>query len=169
MKRISLVFGVVVLLNGCSYSISPEMVEKADKTIPFEALRSDPESFKGRTLILGGTIAHITNTKQGTLLEVVQKSLDYWGKPERTDKSGGRFLVFHPGYLDAMVYSPGRGITVAGEVEGSKQKALGEIDYSYPVLLSRELKLWERERQSPGQPAWWDPLLYDPHGQARPN
>jgi len=166
--RSALIIGLALLLSGCSYAISPEMAGQADKTISFEMLRADHEAFKGRILILGGMIAQINTTKQGTVIEVVQKSLDYWGKPERTNKSGGRFLVLHAGYLDALVYAPGRSVTVAAEVEGTRQKALGEIEYSYPVLIGRELKLWEREYKGQ-QPQWWDPLLYDPYGTGKPN
>lgn len=164
----TLIIGLALLLNSCSYAISPEMAGQADKTISFDMLRTDPEAFKGRLLILGGTIAQISNTKQGTIIEVVQKSLDYWGKPERTDKSGGRFLVLHAGFLDTLVFSPGRAVTVAAEVEGTRQKALGEIEYSYPVLIAKELKLWEREYKG-SQPQWWDPLQYDPYGAGKPN
>ena len=69
-------------------------------------------------------------------------------------------------YLDAMIFAPGREITVAAEVEGTRSKALGETDYSYPIVAARELKLWERERKSWDTPQWTDPLN-DPYYPAR--
>jgi outer membrane lipoprotein len=160
MKNIVVLFALM-LLQGCTYAISRDMTAKADKTITFEMLQADPDSFKGKIIILGGTISQITNTKTGTILEVIQRPLDYWGKPKRTSRTGGAFLVLYPGYLNAFVYEPGREVTVAAEVEGTRSKALGEIEYSYPVVVAREMKLWEREPPATVRPTWIDPL-YDP-------
>jgi outer membrane lipoprotein len=167
MKRLVVLFAGSLLLQGCTYAISPGMTERADKTLTFAQLQAaDPDTFKGKLVILGGTIALISTTKEGTLIEVVQKPLDFWGKPKRTNKTGGRFLLRYPGYLDAMIFAPGRQITVAAEVEGARSQALGEMEYSYPVLVAREIKLWEREYQSWNKPQWIDPL-YDPYSPAR--
>ncbi len=87
-----------------------------------------------KIILLGGTITQTSNSKEGTVIEVIQKPLDYWGKPKRTDRTGGRFLVLSPAYLNAMIFAPGREITVAAEVEGTRSKALGEMEYSYPVV-----------------------------------
>jgi len=121
-------------------------------------LQTDPDTFKGKIIILGGTITRIDNIKQGTLIEVIQKPLDYWGKPKRTDKTGGNFLVFYPGYLNNMIFTPNRQITVAAEIEGTRSKALGEKEFTYPLVLSKELKLWEQDRQTWDKPQWIDPL-----------
>ncbi len=166
MKKIAILFGVSLFLQSCTYAISPEMTDQADRTLTFQQLQADPDTFKGKIIILGGIIDLTTNTKQGTVIEVVEKPLDYWGKPKRTDKTGGRFLVVHIGYLDPMIYAPGREITVAAEIEGTRSKALGELEYSYPVVVAKELKLWARERQSWDRPQWIDPL-YDPNSPAR--
>jgi len=166
MKIIVALSAVALLLQGCTYAISPEMSARVDKTISFEMIQADPDTFKGKLVLLGGTIAQTSSTRQGTVIEVVQKPLDYWGKPKRTDRTGGRFLVISSGYLDAMIFAPGREITMAAEVEGTRSKALDEMEYSYPVVLARELKLWERERQSWNKPQWIDPLN-DPYYPAR--
>jgi len=163
MRMLALVFCLALCVQGCSYAISPPLVKQSDKTISFEQLLAEPASYTGKTVILGGIIAQIKNTPQGALIEIIQKELDYWGKPVRTDKTGGRFLLRHPGFLDAMVYAPGRELTVAAEVVGTEEKALTQAEYSYPLLRVRELKLWERERRSWDRPQWIDPL-YDVHG-----
>ena len=166
MKKIVALSAVALLLQGCTYAISPEMSARVDKTISFEMIQADPDTFKGKLVLLGGTIAMTVNSEQGTVIEVVQKPLDYWGKPKRTDRTGGRFLMISPRYLDAMIFAPGRELTVAAEVAGTRNKALDEMDYSYPVVIARELKLWERERQSWDKPQWIDPLN-DPYYPAR--
>lgn len=163
MKKAALLMVIVLCIEGCTYAISRDMAAKADKTITFDMIMIDPEVFKGKLVIVGGTIAVIRNTKEGTLIEVIQKPLDYWGKPKRTDKSHGRFLVFYRGYLDSWVYSPGRDLTVAAEAAGTRQQTLGETDFSYPLLISKELRLWEKPEMYSREPKWWDPL-YDPYG-----
>ncbi len=161
MKYIMVPCVLALVLQACTYAISHDMSVKADKSITFEMLLADPDTFKGKILILGGTISQLTQTKQGTILEVDQKPLDYWGKPKRTNKTGGKFLALHPGFLNTFVYAPGREITIAAEIEGTRSKALGETEYSYPVVAVKEIKLWEREPPAAARPTWIDPL-YDP-------
>lgn len=167
MKRNALLIGMIVLIQGCSYAISRDVASQADLTVSFDRLNLEPEVYKGTIVIFGGTIIRTKSTKQGTLIEVEQRSLDYWGKPERTGQTQGRFIVRHPRYLDAMAYSPGREITVAGKVAGTFDPSLIEKGITLPLLMSRELKLWEREKSAKEQPQWWDPLRYDPSGRGR--
>jgi outer membrane lipoprotein len=162
MNILSLLFaGTVLLLQGCSYAISPDVTRTADRTITFPKLQADPFSSKGKTVILGGLIARTKNVKTGTLIEVGQKELDYWGRPRRTDRTGGHFIVYQPRYLDALIYSPGREITVAGEVPGTEEASLDGSGASYVLINAREIKLWPRDQQARDNPTWLDPL-YDP-------
>lgn len=163
MKKIVLLFGFIILFQGCVYPISKGLVERTDKAITFEILQADPDRYKGRLVILGGSIAEITGMVEGSLIDVKQTPLDYWGRPIRTSGARGRFLVYTPVYLDPNIYAPGSEITVAGEIEGTTLKLPGKTEltkYTYPVLVSKELKLWPRKR-SPDEPNWWDPL-WDP-------
>jgi outer membrane lipoprotein len=167
MKMIIVLFGIMLVFQGCSYAISPGFADKADRSVRFENLQADPDSFKGKIVILGGTIAQASEVNRGTLLEVIQRPLDYWGKPERTKRTGGRFFVFNPGPLNMMAYAPGVDITIAGEVLGSRSPMVGGKQYDYPVLLSKERKLWEREPGSSDKTRWMDPL-YGPSRSGRP-
>ena len=166
MNKIGIVLGISLLIQSCTYAISPEIADQADKTLSFRQLQADPDTFKGKIIILGGIIAQTSSIEQGTMIEIVEKPLDYWGKPKRTETTEGRFLVLHVGALDPIIFSPGREITVAAEIEGTRSKALEGVEYSYPVVISKELKLWERERQSWDRPEWIDPL-YDPYSPGR--
>jgi outer membrane lipoprotein len=165
MNVVTVLLFVVLFFQGCTYAISPALTDKADKAITFEMLRTDPNLYAGKVVILGGVIAQIAAVKQGTLITVVQKPLDYWGKPVRTNKAGGYFLVFYPRHLDSLTYDSGRELTVAAEVGGTKLKVLGDTEYDYPVLASKELKLWPREQTRPGTQTQWGDPLYDPQRQ----
>ncbi len=166
MKKLAFIVSAALFFHGCTYAISSDLAKRADKNLPFETLENDPEPHKGKLVILGGVIVQTTNAKRGTLIEVEQKPLDTWGKPQRTTKSGGRFIVSYPGYLDPLVYAPGREVTVAAEVEGTRIKAPGGVDYNYPAVLSKELKLWPKERPPQYRPDYMDPL-YDPEASPR--
>lgn len=165
MKTLLFLAGFTLLINGCSYAVSRDLVAQSDKSITIQQIQTDPARLAGKTVILGGEIIEIRVTKQGTLIEVLEKPLDLWGKPKRTFRSGGRFLLLHSRVLDPVVYAPGREITVAAQVKGTFEKGLAEEGIDYPLLVTRELKLWERERAA-DRPTWWDPL-HDPHAQPR--
>jgi len=153
-----LIGGMALLLQGCSYAISPDVSRTADKSITFERLQADPSSFKGKTVIFGGLIAQVHHVKNGTLIEIIQKELDYWGKPRRTDRTGGRFIVHQPRQLDVLVFAPGREISVAGEVTGTEERSVSESVAMYPLLSAREIKLWPREKAGWDKPQYLDPL-----------
>lgn len=100
------------------------------------------------------------NLREGTMIEVLQKPAGFRGEPKDVDYSEGRFLVLYPRYLDVAIYTQGRKITVAGEVQGKKVQPLGEINYTYPLISAREIYLWPVEREERyhypyRDPFWW--------------
>ena len=163
MKNFVLAVSLALLFQGCTYAISRESSRQTDRSISISDIMQDPKIYQGKIVILGGTIAQVSSTDNGTLVEVVARALDYWGRPERTEKTGGRFILLYPSYLNALLYAPGREITVAASVDGRSVKALEDQDLLFPLLLSKELKLWEDDRRGRTGPQWFDPL-YDPRG-----
>ncbi len=156
-----LLLSLVLLAQGCSYAVSRDIAARADRTIPFPKLAAEPAAYAGRIVILGGEIADLRHVKNGTLIEVLQRELDYWDKPRRTKRSGGTFLLLHRSRLDDMLYAPGREITVAGEVSVRPRTAGDEGPMPQLLLQVRELKLWPKERLTSDKPQWLDPL-HDP-------
>lgn len=138
-----------ISLFGCAHVVSKELREASDDSVSIKALMKDPEAFKGKIVILGGDIVSSANKDEGTYIEVVQKELTPGGRPKNTDISFGRFLILYEGYLDTAVYSRGRTVTVAGEVLGKQIRTLGEIRYSYPLIKSREIHIFEPRYSSP--------------------
>lgn len=134
---------LLICLSGCGHVISHELRQQAEKGITPEVLFKDPDALKGKTVILGGIIVSSKNTNEGTYIEVLQKPLDYRGRPKVTDITYGRFLIFSESYLDTAVYSAGREIAVAGEILGRQIRPLGEIQYSYLLIKGKELHLIE--------------------------
>jgi outer membrane lipoprotein len=119
----------------------------ADPNVTFSMLAKDPESYRGKNILVGGQIL-AANARDGeTWVEVLQKPLDWQHKPKDTDESYGRFLIRIPGFADPAIYAAGKKITLLGEVEGKKIQRLKEMDYPYPVLVPREHYLWKPETE----------------------
>jgi outer membrane lipoprotein len=143
MRKIILIMLTAYFLNGCAHVISQELREKADRKVTPEILFHDPAAYKGKLVILGGNIVGARNTEEGTYVEVLQKPLDYRGRPQETDISCGRFIIFHEKYLDAAIYSSGKEITAAGTVVGITVRPLDEIQYPYLLIKAHELHLFD--------------------------
>jgi len=145
MQRISAAVLAFILLAGCASVISENVLREADQSVSFRDVLRDPERYRGRIVVLGGSIIKSIPKKNETWIEVLQQPLGGRLKPKNTDISEGRFIIKYRNYLDPGVYRQGRRITAAGEVAGREVLPLGEMQYSYPVLINRETHLWEEE------------------------
>lgn len=158
-----LIFGVLlfILLQGC-LPISKQLRAQADKKLTFHQVFQNPEAYKGKIVIWGGEVVETINQKDGTtLIIVLQRPLDWTEEPEFR-RSEGRFIILVQGYIDPYVFRRGRRITVAGEILGKKVMRLGELEYPYPLLLSKQIYLWGQYYYYPypypyywHYPYWW--------------
>ena len=145
-RRIRFLFILILFLfaTGCAHVISRNFRDQVDPALTFRQVKQNPDEYKGKMVLWGGEIIHTLNQKVGsTLIEVLQRPLDWGEEPDRSRGSEGRFLVLEKGYLDPYIYRSGRKITVAGEIQGERIKLLGEMDYRYPLLLNKEIYLWQ--------------------------
>jgi outer membrane lipoprotein len=144
-SKLILALPLIAILGaaGCAPPFAKGALEKVDRSISFRALQRAPDTFKGRWVMLAGVIIEARNTKEGTSIEVLQRPMDSRGRPYETDDTEGRFIIMTDRFLDAAVYHPGRRIAVIAEVVGRKILPLGEIEYQYPVVVAKELHLWE--------------------------
>lgn len=133
----------VFLIDGCARPFSEESLIKVNRSISFPDLKRDPDKYKGTWLMLAGVIVTAKNTDNGAFIEILQKAMDRDGRPLDTDVSEGRFIVRSDRFLDSTIYYRGRAISVIAEVIGRKELPLDEIVYSYPLLVVKEIYLWE--------------------------
>ena len=129
--------------TGCAPIFPREALDTVDRRITFAELRNNPEQYKGARVLLAGVIIALRNTREGTLIEVLQKPADGRGGPVETDETGGRFILQSGQFLDAAVYRTGRRLSVIAEVLGRKELPLDEMLYAYPLLEVQHLHLWE--------------------------
>jgi outer membrane lipoprotein len=140
---IALPLVAILGVAGCAPPFAKETLEKVDQSISFRELQRAPDTFKGRWVMLAGVIIESRNTKEGTSIMVLQRPMDHRGRPYETDVTEGRFIITTDRFLDAAVYQRGRRIAVVAEVAGGKILPLGESEYQYPVVVAKELHLWE--------------------------
>lgn len=164
MKNRMRALALLLLMAGCAPAFAPGLAALADRSLTFEQFLSDPDLYSGKILILGGEIDQFTLHPQGTLLLIIHRPLDYWDQPRRTERTGGRFQLFIPRPLDALVYAPGREITAVAEVAGTRLPLFGERTFDDPVLVVKDLRLWQKRARARTTPTWGDPL-YDRYGQ----
>jgi len=161
LGRITCSMLMAFALAGCAHVISKEILMEVDKGISYEKLSNNPGEYKGKTVLLGGIIVKTENKKDGTLLEIYETALDSYGEPINTDLSKGRFLAMDKGFLDSEIYRAGRKVTIGGVMNGVEVMKLGEIDYSYPYLVIKDIHLWEEDPSFKYDPYYqnlWDPL-----------
>ena len=167
MKKFFILVMVLGLLSSCTHVISRAALKQVDAKITFADLLRDPNAYAGKVVLLGGIIVDTVNKQEGTLLEVYDTALDRQGRPVHTDVSEGRFLALYPGFLDGVIYRKGRRVTLTGTVVGARAQQLGEIQYSYPYLLVKEIHIVRREEYSDYARnnvylwrGWWYPWGY---------
>lgn len=149
MKNFSILVFAGIFFISCAHVVSTQIRDRAEKNILHIALFHEPDAYIGKIVILGGAIVSSKNTEEGTFIEVVEKPLNYRGRPIASDASYGRFLILYEGYLDTTIYAAGREITVAGEVLGGRIRPLGDMQYNYPLIKSLELHIFEPQRDLP--------------------
>ena len=163
-RRLWILFLVAGFMVSCA-PLSREVMRQVDETLTYQVVRQDPDRYMGKMALWGGVLVEIINRQNETDLRVRQTELDVEKRPKEPDRSAGRFIVRYPGFLDPAIYKTGREITVAGEVIGKEILPLENILYSYPVILGKEIHLWEkREPVRPYDPPYWDYPFWGPWG-----
>jgi outer membrane lipoprotein len=154
----------VVFMLSCA-PLSKEVMRQVDEALTYPIVHKSPQDFLGKTVLWGGVIVKTTNRQRETILEIRQSELDVGKRPKNLDSSAGRFIVRQAGFLDPVIYKQGREITIAGEVAGKETLPLGGIQYTYPVILAKEIHLWEKidPRRYP-YPYWDYPFFWGPYG-----
>lgn len=169
---------LVFALAGCT--TTGQFTAPASSLVPFIELSRSPDSFKGRTVTLGGKVLAAKRQAEGTRIEILQLPLDSSFKPARDlQKSQGRFLAIRKEFLDPATIPAGTFVTITGEITGALTLPLDETEYRYPTLAIATLQVWPAEEERPVRlrpypyyimpgpywgpywhPYWWGPWPY---------
>ena len=159
-----LLFLLIISISSCAHVISKDIRKNSDPSLTLKQVSQNPNAYQGKLVIWGGEIIETNNQKDGTTqIEVFQRALGSKGVPMDTVASEGRFLVLADKHFDPYLYQRGKKITVAGELIGEKIQPLGEMDYRYPLLSSKQIYLWPEYYYYPYPYYYYDPWWYYPY------
>ena len=159
MRRYSNVYYIIAVLvlawAGCASTppvVPEEFQSQIDPSLSFHDIQTAPQSYQGRTVLLGGEILSAKRKQEGTELEILQLPVTADDPPtDRRSESQGRFLALDRSVIDPASLPPGTRVTLVGEVKGGEVRQLDESSYRYPTLEVKHLHIWDerayRERQ----------------------
>jgi outer membrane lipoprotein len=159
---------LLAALPACFWSCSSPTVapgtlqSQIDQSVTFIQVKEAPESYRGHTVAFGGEVLMAKRLKDGTRLEILQLPLDGQEPGWDRTKSQGRFVAVQKEFLDPATLPYGTRVTIVGEVTGMITLPLDEIEYTYPTLEIKNLKVWpDVSSQGPGTPYpppyYWGP------------
>jgi outer membrane lipoprotein len=134
------------LLASCASTPEFDTTE-VDRSLTPQGVIAESDISLDKTVLWGGTIIETRNLKDVTQIEVLAYPLNTYEKPLLDKQPLGRFLIQHPDYLEAANYASGRLVTVNGKVVEIQSGKIGESDYRYPVISSRQIHLWSKDSQ----------------------
>jgi outer membrane lipoprotein len=171
MRKFLFVALALLLLSSCTTVIRKDLLDSGTRDFSLQELTRNPEQYKGKRFILGGTVARTTRTEEGSLVDALYVSVDSSGYL-RNMQPDGRFLALFPkemGMLDPALYTSNRHITLAGIFTGVQPSRIGEMGYLFPEFRVEQIYLWPRSRYNPYYhwgPEWgppWGPP-WSPYG-----
>lgn len=144
MQRFLAIGVLITLVLGCAHVVPEEVRKTVDQSVNIKVLFKEPGTYSGKTVMLGGEILQVKNTKKGTFVEVLQRDLSTDGRPILDAPTMGRFMVLSKEFLDPEVFKKGKLLTVVGQVKGTISGTIGEVEYKYPLIEATHLYLLER-------------------------
>ena len=138
------ILGSLILVACASTPFDLEQRPLSDWS-PVQALH-DPAA-RGERAMWGGEIVGVDNRAEQTLVEVIALPLGRQGQPLTDEQPGARFVFSAPGFLEPVVYAPGRYITVVGIIDGQQRLPAGATIILAPRLQAEDWHLWPRDQQ----------------------
>ncbi len=165
----------IVLMSACGPHIPSAIKQPLDGGPSIAQVRHQTDDYLSQKVRWGGVILHIDNKKYTTELTIIALPLSDRGKPRNVDKSLGRFIAVTDEFMEPLVYSPERKITITGRILRSEAFKVGEFPYEHPIIQIENYYLWpvEVERSpfdyhpflwmyGPYYP-WWHHRWHHPH------
>jgi outer membrane lipoprotein len=140
--HIGMVVIIAALLGACA-AVPPfpqQALLKVDRTLTPELAARN--AAHGIQVLWGGVIIGSINMPDHTDFNVLFYPLDRSQRPDLTKPPQNRYIVRNTGYLETMVYAPGREITVLGGLQGVEDGKVGDAPYRFPVVKADRIVLW---------------------------
>lgn len=132
---------------ACSFLTACAGLPSAVRNVPVEDVSYKEASqnldrYKGTSVRWGGLIIDVDNQENYTLVQVLSYPLNFYGRPQVTKPSEGRFVIKSSEFLDPAIYEKDREITVAGALEGNIDRTVGNKTVHVPLIMSAAHYLW---------------------------
>lgn len=154
--RSSIAVALMLCVAGCATSspFNSAFRAQVDPGLTPERVVSDYPKTRGQRVLWGGRILESRNLADRTEMTVLAFPIDASGVPQTDEEVViGRFIAVQPGYLETLLYAPGREITVYGHVRETRDASLGETRYQIPVVQVMQVHLWRQAQ--PWRESWW--------------
>jgi outer membrane lipoprotein len=163
---------MTLLLGACSSKIPPQISEEPANAPTLAQVRENPDTFRDSLVRWGGVILNTENRDGSSWITIVALPLDSSGKPTGRDSSLGRFIAVIDDFVEPLVYSKDRRITVSGNITGMHTAKVGDYPYDHPLVQTDLHYLWPKTVAVPanyypypyywpGYYPWYHPF-YDP-------
>ena len=135
----------VILLSSCSHI--PETIRKAPlQDIQIQDTEKDFSKHQYKTARWGGTLIDVKNDEAETTLQLLAFPLNYYGRPNLSASTLGRFLVRSNDFLDPALYVKSSELTVSGRLVDLNTRKVGQKVLSLPVIELQQIYLWPEYR-----------------------
>jgi len=162
-KSTSVLIFMLLVGTGCASKPASTISLAVVDDVSLTQARDDSDGYLGSMVRWGGVVTEVENKVDETWVFLVSRALKDNEKPITDGQSEGRFIASFSGFVDPLVYKVGRPLTVVGTIEGNMLRAIGEYDYSFPVVTVRDSHLWADPVKTrvyyPPPPYWY----YDMH------
>ena len=156
----------ILFLTACSTHIPPEIKQPQVGSPSLEQVIEQAETYTSQKVRWGGVILNTENKQKSSWLTLIAFPLSDRGEPQTSDQSPGRFIAIVDDFLEPLVYSRERKITVIGRLLRTETLKIGEFPYQYPVIQVEHFYLWPPEPEPAVvdyPPDWWYDPWYNPY------
>jgi len=166
---------LILTLSACSSHIPPVIKQPLESAPSIGEVRDRADAYISQKVRWGGMILETENNQDNSSLTIVAFPLNDDGEPQVSDQSTGRFIALFDGFLEPLVFSREREVTVIGKLLKMETIDVGEYAYEYPVIQVEHYYIWP-VKEDPVYvdypPYWWyDPWYpypyYYPHHRMR--
>lgn len=126
-------------LDNIDYELTPQNAAQSDQV-------------NGRIVLWGGIILSSGNFKDYTRLEILAYPTDKKGAIDTDAEPLGRFYAHAPGYLETAKYKKNRLLSLTGTYIGLEVGNVGGANYTFPVIETTQLHLWDQTSQNNRNP-----------------
>lgn len=137
-------------LAGCASPLSRDVLDQATPGATLAEVLAAPDRHLGQVVLIAGSVLRVENRPDGTRLEILAYPASERGLPNTSEPALGRVSLHYPGYLDRLIYQPGRQVSAAGRVVGTVPATADAPPQ--PLLQSLELALL------PESPTYYSPI-----------